>query len=157
MSRLRTLMSQSPAIIISLIALTFSLGTGAGYAATAVGSSPATTKITWHTLSLKNGWTGTAKYFSGTGNPAYTVTGGVVYLTGVAHRSNTAVPSVIGVLPKGDRPKHSLWFAGFNYAGSGQSEIAVFPNGNVEVLGGTTAGDQYYFTSLAGIEFPLGS
>jgi hypothetical protein len=156
MSRFRTIMSQSPAIVISVIALTFSLGGGAGYAATVIakGSAP---KITWHKLPLRDKWLAAGSAFS-TGNPEYTVSNSIVYLTGVAHRTDqsSSIPSVIGILPKSARPKHSLWFTAYNYAASGEAEIAVFPNGDVEVLG-TPGGDENYFTSLAGIEFPLGS
>lgn len=155
MSRFRTMMSKSPAIVISLIALTFSLGGGAGYAATVVakGSAP---KITWHKLPLRNKWLAAPKGY-GAGAPAYTVSNSIVYLTGAADRTNqtSSIPSVIGVLPKSARPKHILSFAAFNYAAGGESSIEVFPNGNVEVLG--NGGDENFFTSLAGIEFPLGS
>jgi hypothetical protein len=162
MKRIRTLAGQSPAIIISLIALTFSLGSGAGYAASVATNHTATTKISWHGLSLKSGWTPAAKGF-GVGKPAYTVSNGVVYLTGVASRANqsASIPSLVGILPKGARPTHGLWFESYNYAATGESAIAVYPNGDVEVFGengaGTGPGDQDYFTSLAGIEFPLGS
>src|ERR1700722_14598338 len=100
--RFRALASQSPAIVISVIALTFSLGGGAGYAASVASSHPAI-KITWHKLSLKNGWHSGAGAFAGTGTPAYTVSNGVVYLTGVADHSNTASTAPLGLLPKGAR------------------------------------------------------
>jgi hypothetical protein len=155
MSRFRTIMSQSPAIIISVIALAFSLGSGAGYAASVVakGSAP---KISWHALPLRNSWQAAGSAFH-TGNPAYTVSNSIVYLTGVADRANQSspIPSVIGVLPRSARPKHSLWFTAYNYAGGGESSIEVLPNGDVEV--GGNGGDENFFTSLAGIEFPLGS
>jgi hypothetical protein len=157
MRRFRTIMNQSPAIIISVIALTFSLGGGAGYAAS-VAAKASPPKITWHKLPLRNGWQAGSKTFgSSLGNPGYTVSNSIVYLTGVADQPSQSVslPSVIGVLPKSARPKHCLWFTAYNYAASGESEIAVFPNGDVEVLG--TQADQGTFTSLAGIEFPLGS
>jgi hypothetical protein len=136
-----------------VIALTFSLGGGAGYAATVIakGSAP---KITWHKLPLRNGWTAAAKGYDA-GSPSYTVSNSIVYLTGATSRSSTAVPSAIGVLPKSARPKHTLSFAAFNYAANGGSDIQVEPNGDVVVNG--SGGDEYYFTSLAGIEFPLGS
>ncbi len=155
MSRFQTMMRQSPAIVISLIALTFSVGGGAGYAATVVakGSAP---KITWHKLPLGNSWLAAGSAFK-TGNPEYTVSNRIVYLTGVAHRTNqsSSIPSVIGVLPKSARPEHSLWFTAFNESASAESWIAVFPNGNVEV--GGNGGDENYFSSLAGVEYPLGS
>ena len=145
MNRFRALVSQSPAIIISLIALTFSLGGGVGYAATVAQGSPAI-KITWHALSLRNKWTAEPKG-STVGRPAYTVSNGVVYLTGVATRANQSlpIPSVIGVLPVGARPAHNLWFPAFNDSASGQSAIEVIKNGDVEVLG--NGGDENFFTT----------
>jgi hypothetical protein len=158
MSWFRSIIRQSPAIVISLTALTLSLGGGVGYAASVAAGSAQITKITWHALPLRNQWRDAAKAgFAGEGNAAYTVSNAVVYLTGVVDRADQSlpIPSVIGVLPKGARPAHRLWFAAFNEAAAGQSQIAIFPNGDVEVLG--NGGDENFFTSLAGIEFPLGS
>jgi hypothetical protein len=153
MGRFRSTARQSPAIIISLIALTLSLGGGAGYAASVASAKAPVTKITWHALPLVHGWKGAGKAFH-TGNPAYTVSNGIVYLTGTVDHAGTA-PSELGVLPKGARPKHTLWFAAFNEAASGGAFIDIAPNGDVFV--GGSGGDDAYFTSLAGIEFPLGS
>jgi hypothetical protein len=153
MKRARSIVTQSPAIILSVIALIFSLGGGAGYAASVATSHPAVTKIHWHALSLRNGWHSAGPAFH-VGNPEYTVSNGVVYLTGVADRSNTSLP-VLGVLPKGARPRHLLSLPAFNYAANGESSLEISPNGDIQVLG--NGGDEYYFTSLAGISFPLGS
>ncbi|HUA41836.1 MAG TPA: hypothetical protein VMA32_09730 [Streptosporangiaceae bacterium] len=60
-----------------------------------------------------------------------------------------------GTASEHKRPKHALWFTALNEAASGESWIAVLPNGDIEV--GGNGGDENYFTSLAGIEFPLGS
>jgi hypothetical protein len=155
MSRFRTMMSQSPAIVISVIALTFSLGGGAGFAASVAAKAPAAPKITWHKLPLRKGWQAAPKGF-GAGTPAFTVSNSIVYLTGAADRTNQSTPlGELGLLPKSARPKHVLSFAAFNYAANGESSIEVFPNGQVWVIG--NGGDENYFTSLAGIEFPLGS
>jgi hypothetical protein len=150
-------MRQSPAIVISLVALTFSLGGGAGYAASVATAKAPATKITWHALGLKGQWRSAAKAGFAVGGPAYTVSNGIVYLTGAVDRANQTLPlpSVIGVLPKGARPTHNLWFAAFNEAATGGSSIEVSPNGAVTV--GGSGGDENYFTSLAGVEFPLGS
>jgi hypothetical protein len=155
MRKIRSFASQSPAIVISQIPQTFSLGSGAGYAASTVTSHPAATKISWHNLSLRNGWHAAAKGYD-TGTPAYTVSNGIVYLTGALSRANqSATLGLVGVLPKSARPKHLLEFTGYNYAAAGETSIAVYPNGNVDVYG--NGGDENYFSSLAGIEFPLGS
>jgi hypothetical protein len=156
MKRFRILAHQSPAIIISLIALTFSLGSGAGYAASVAAQRPSAAKIEWHYLSLKKPWAPMPKAWD-TGRPAYAVSNNVVYLTGAANRTNQSlpIPAIIGLLPRGARPAHILWFESYNYAAGGESSIEVEPNGDVVVWG--TGGDENYFTSLAGVSFPLGS
>jgi hypothetical protein len=153
MARFRSTMRQSPAIIISIVALTFSLGGGAGYAASVATAKAPATKITWHALKLLNGWHAAGKAFH-TGNPAYTVSNGIVYLTGTADHAGTSLPT-LGALPKGARPTHTLWFGAFNEAAAGGAFVEIAPNGAV-IVGGS-GGDQDFFTSLAGIEFPLGS
>jgi hypothetical protein len=155
MSRIRSSMRQSPAIVIALIALTFSLGGGAGYAASvSAAKAPAATKITWHALSLRSGWHAAAKGY-GAANPQYTVSNGIVYLDGAVSRTSQALPALIGVLPRGSRPSHWLTFEGENYAASGETDIQIAPNGDVYVNG--SGGDEYYFQSLDGIQFPLGA
>jgi hypothetical protein len=153
MRRFRSAMRQSPAIVISLIALTFSLGGGMGYAASVATAKAPATKITWHALGLRGGWHAAGKAFD-TGNPAYTVSNGIVYLTGTADHAGTSLPT-LAVLPKGARPTHNLWFAAFNEAAAGGVWVEISPNGAITI--GGSGGDQDFFTSLAGIEFPLGS
>jgi hypothetical protein len=162
MRRLRSMLGQSPAIIISLIALTFSLGSGAGYAAsvvtkpavtdpaTSAPAKPAATKITWHALALVNGWHAAGKA-PVAGPPSYTVSNGVVYLTGVADRAKPST-SALAVLPKAARPVHDLWFSAFNLSEQG-GYVEVESNGDVFVEGD----EENAFASLAGVEFPLGS
>jgi hypothetical protein len=155
MKRFRALATQSPAIVISVIALTFSLGGGAGYAASTV-TSQATAKVSWHRLTLRGSWKPAAAGFR-VGRPEYAVSNGVVYLTGVAARANQtlSIPATVGTLPRGARPTHNLWFTAFNYAAANESWIEVATNGNV-IVGGN-GGDENFFTSLAGISFPLGA
>jgi hypothetical protein len=155
---MRSIAKQSPAIVISLVALTFSLGSGAGWAASDATTHPAKAapKPTWHALTLKNQWKAAAKGY-GAARPQYTIVNDVVFLDGAASRANQTLPltQVIGYLPKSARPRHVLDFAAANYAANGESSIYVFPNGAIEVLG--NGGDENYFTSLDGIQFPLGS
>jgi hypothetical protein len=156
MSRIRATMKQSPAIVISVLALTLSLGGGAGYAASVATAKTAPVKITWHALSLRSGWKAAAKGFGAAG-PQYTVSNGIVYLDGGASHAGTTFPglSTIAVLPKGARPSHWLNFEAFNEAANGEVSFEIGPNGAVDVLG--NGGDQYYFTSLDGLQFPLGA
>src|ERR1039458_3469509 len=117
MKRFRSIAAQSPALVISIAALFFSLGSGAGYAAT-LSSQPATTvqgthvvsaygvaprtATTWHTLSLLNGWHGDS--YDG-GAPSYGVNGsGILYLRGSLDNSSSNTSETFAVLPPGNRP-----------------------------------------------------
>jgi len=161
MRKIRSFASQSPAIIISLIALTFSLGSGAGYAASTVTSHPAkATKITWHHLKLINGWKSAQKeYGENWGYPSYAISNGVVYLSGAI--SNSAGPNneAVAVLPRGYRPSTMATFA---VAGasvlegdSDDGSVFVFPDGGITT--GLASVDSTAFTSLTGVTFALGS
>src|SRR5215813_9691179 len=104
MARIRSMVRQSPAIAIATLALVFSLGGGAGYAASSAHSAAA--KITFHKLTLKNGWKPeTANHV---GVPAYGISGGVVHLTGGMHQPSGSVRK-FATLPLAARPKHTLW------------------------------------------------
>lgn len=151
MGRFRSTMRQSPAIIISLVALTFSLGGGAGYAASvATAKAPAPTKITWHALKVLKGWHGNTDKL---GDPAYAVSNGIVYLAGTAnYGTNVNPPPVLAVLPKGARPKHELELVAYSAAADTPAAVYIYSNGDI-VSEGVNA---YYTTSLAGISFPAG-
>jgi hypothetical protein len=151
MGRFRSTMRQSPAIIISLMALTLSLGGGAGYAASvATAKAPAPTKITWHALKVLKGWHGNTFKL---GDPAYAVSNGVVYLAGAAnYGSNISPLPVLAVLPKGARPRQTLELGAYSSSAVAPAAIYIYSNGDI-VAGGANA---YYTTSLAGISFPAG-
>jgi hypothetical protein len=164
MSRVRKLSAQSPAIIISMLALVFSLGGGA-YAATVFtgGHAPASgaarsARIVFHRLGLKDGWKPASKVYDA-GTPSYTVTNGIVYLSGGIFQPVQG-KAEFAVLPKGARPATNLWITvsveeGVSNVGtlyisrSGVMEVYATPTG-----AGTPASD---FTALGGVSFPLGS
>lgn len=169
MARLRSLAAQSPALVIATVALIFSIGGGAGYAASMLNGSQiaphsipanrieahsigagelATTKITFHAFHLLHGWTSEG---TSTGKPSYALSDGVVYLSGGMHQP-TGSGSEIGFLPKGDRPVHKLWLSAFSEATT-SAFIEVLPDGAV-FAGGS---DAPFFASLAGVSFPLKS
>jgi hypothetical protein len=149
MSRFRSIARQSPAIVISLLALTFSLGSGAGYAASVATSHPASpTKIIWHVLKLRNGW---HTFSSALGAPSYAIRNGVVYLAGGAARSGSGLP-VLAVLPAGARPKHFLELGAFSSAANTPAALFIASNGDITPSGANAS----YQTSLAGISFPVG-
>src|SRR5689334_10609062 len=61
------------------------VGAGSASAATAQPAAPAVTGVTWHKLTPINGWQSGQTGF-GTGNPAWTVRNGVVYLSGSVYQ-----------------------------------------------------------------------
>jgi hypothetical protein len=148
MHRLHSIIRQSPAIVISLVALTFSLGTGAGYAASTASAHSSSTKITWHSLKLINKW---HEVFASYGAPAYAVSNGVVYLTGAFQGGTTGE---FAVLPKGARPKHTLLIATYNDDISSVTSAWVYitPSGQMNINGAADAA----LSSIDGVSFPAG-
>jgi hypothetical protein len=167
MRKIRSIATQSPAIAISILALVFSLGTGAGYAATH-DTTKTTTHVTWHNLGTTNGWHSGAHAadIPETDNPGYTIINDVVYLTGSVVTANSTNPELLpfAALPKGYRPTHALAFAaGGPYdALLGDTflcEVFIESNGAMyshcpQDIWGGAAGS---YTSLNGLSFPLGS
>jgi hypothetical protein len=143
MRSVRSLLAQSPAVAISLVALVFAMGTGAGYAATS--ASGTTTRITFHNLRLHGHWQGHLKYG---------VSGGVVYLAGSAGNSNGNRISMT-TLPPAERPTRQLDLT-INLGGLGTGVIQVTPDGQISAFaeGGV---NNFTFVSLDGVSFPLGS
>jgi hypothetical protein len=180
MSRLRTITTQSPAIVISTVALVFSLGAGAGagYAATVIQGNqiaphsiqanrlvnhsigatqlspqlPAT-KIAFHRLKLINGWQSSQNAFD-TGNPAYGIRDGIVYLSGSVHQAKVG-NTEFAVLPKGARPTHDLYLTVYTFQGT-TGTLRVEPNGQLLAISSTNTASQDY-TSLAAVCFPVNS
>jgi hypothetical protein len=100
--------------------------------------------------SLENGWQSSDSQW-GTGDPSYSVSNGMVYLTGSLHQSAGA-DQAFGVLPPAARPAHTMYFSVYTY------------NGTIGLLEIDTSGTMYaYFggaqqyTSLAGVSFPVAS
>jgi hypothetical protein len=145
MARLRSFMVQFPAIIVAALALAFSLGGGAGYAASAA-DQPAT--VAFHALKLMHGW---SKDTTSTGAPAYAVGNGVVYLSGGMHQT-AGTNNEFAVLPKGARPSHTLWIGVYSEATT-SAFLEITPSGAM-FIGGS---DDQFFASLAGVSFVVGS
>ena len=115
-------------------------------------SFPAATTAV-HKLSLLNGWqSGQSAY--DTGDPAYTVTGGVVYLSGsMVQTAGTDLR--FAVLPPAARPRHNLWITTYTFGGA-VGALLIRPSGVMSAFNVTGNAAQTY-TSLAGISYPLGS
>jgi hypothetical protein len=149
MSRLRSLIGQSPAIAIASAALVMSVAGGAT-AATIAHESPAAT-VKWHSLTLLNGW----KYagFNSFHAAYYVDANHVLHLRGSAHAGLAGKP--VFRLPTSVRPSHVV--SEVIYASGGvPAALQVSPAGQVTVfdqLGNTKVTD---FTSFDGVSFPLG-
>jgi hypothetical protein len=144
MSRLRSLISQSPAIVISVIALAVSAAGGAT-AATAVSQQPAA-RVTWHNLKLLNGW-----QYGGFGSfhaSYYVDASHVIHLRGSA-RAGTSGLAVFR-LPRSIRPSHALSLV--IYTDGGPASMNIASNGNATTFGGNVLD----FTSFDGVSFPKG-
>src|SRR5215472_17022807 len=143
---------QSLVAASALAALGVSACAGSASAATAPPARPTITGVTWHQLTLINGWVSGQSQFPGDGIPAWTVRNGVVYLTGsVIQTSGTN--SEFAVLPPAARPSHYLYMT-VSVAGQGTSGwVVVYPNGAMYAAGDPYS-DAQGFTGLAGISYP---
>jgi hypothetical protein len=106
--------------------------------------------MTMSTLPLENGWQSSDGQF-GTGDPSYSVSNGMVYLSGSLNQPAGDV-QVFGVLPPAARPAHPMYLSVYTYNGA-IGELEIDTNGNMVVYEG---GAQQY-TSLAGVSFPVAS
>jgi hypothetical protein len=139
MKRARWILANSPAIAISMVALVFALGSGAGYAASTASSG----QPVFHQLKLRPFWTGHAEY---------TVIDGVVYLSGIIndHKKGHNEPLQ---LPRSVLPKGNLYIP--IVVGGTDGDVAIDPDGGVLVV--TPKHDAFGFVSLAGVSYPIGA
>jgi len=128
----------------------FATGSGSRALTSLAGISYTAAGVTSRRLALINGWTSEASI--GTGNPSYTVIGGVVYLAGSMHQL-TGTNTHFAVLPKSARPAHYLLIKTWSN-GDTVGIIAIRPNGDMFSFGSPGSRP---FTSLAAISYPLGS
>src|ERR1051326_2767332 len=163
MGRFRSLISQSPAIVISLLAVVLSVGGGA-YASTmsAARSSPAnqavTAGVSWTSLALINGWASENGTFQ-SGNPKVAEQNNIVYLSGsLAQPSGTS--DIFATLPSSFRPSHNMWITVYTDSGT-SGTLFIGHDGTMEAFSsascnGTQNAAQCY-TSLATVSFPVNS
>jgi hypothetical protein len=178
MSRLRSLAGQSPAIVISIIALACSLSGGA-YAATQLHATQTASTATvrsqiphhstspaweedadfdWHNLTLINGWI-TLPDNLGFGPPAFAIRDGIVYFRGALQQRSPATP-IFAILHTNLRLTHTLRIAISVAPDPGQGiggTLRITPIGHhrwrLEAIGPQAP----FFASLAGASFPLTS
>lgn len=147
MTRIRSMLGQSPAIAVAAAALALSLA--GGTAAATVASQPTPAAVPWHSMKLLNGW-----QYAGFGSfhlAYYLDSSHVVHLRGSAHLGN--VSQAVFRLPVGTRPAHVLSMV--IYTDNGPAEMQIRTSGYAFVINpaGGTATD---FSSFDGVSFPLG-
>jgi hypothetical protein len=127
------------------------LAAAPGGASAATG--PATTGVPWHTLTLLNHWHSEQKFLN-TGDPAWAVRDGVVYLRGVMAQSPASgtASGTFAVLPKAARPARKLYLS--VDADGVYGDLIIFPGGVMNVSSPAPL-EAKSFTSLDGISFPL--
>ena len=108
--------------------------------------------LTWHPLILLNGWASAGAQY-GTGDPAWAIKDGIVYLSGSLTQPGGTPASnpEVAMLPKAATPKVSIYTLAYTLEGD-RGFVGV------NTLGGLYAesnnSDAQQFTSLAGISYP---
>jgi hypothetical protein len=113
------------------------------------GVSYPTAMMTEHSFTLMNGWASAQAPF-GTGDPAYAVKNGIVYVSG-SLKNGTATD--FGMLPVGARPSNIIYRGTYTLQGA-YGEAYFEPGGFAGAI--LTSASKVY-TSLAGISFPASS
>ena len=165
MGRFRSLVAQSPAIVISLLAVVLSIGGGA-YASTHLSAahSPAANSaipaagVSWTSLSLVNGWVSENGTFQ-SGNPKVAEQSNIVYLSGSLAQP-TPASSQFATLPSSFRPSHNMWITVYTVDGT-SGTLYIGHDGTMEATSGGSCGsgqtDAECFTSLATVSYPINS
>ena len=138
--------------VLALIALTVSLsGTGFAFGRSANNAQPQTVALTWHAITLKNGWV-YADF--GSYHAQYSKSGGIVRLRG-SLSSGSPYPAVAFRLPIAARPRHTLWLPVYALSGS-SGGLEIDPDGRVKVFDDSGSNtDVTGYTSLDGISFSV--
>jgi hypothetical protein len=103
-----------------------------------------------HALTLRNGWRSSESDFN-SGDPSYSVSGGIVYLSGSLHQAS-GTSDEFATLPKAARPAHVQYISVYTFGG----EIGVLQidrDGQMFGYGGQAQS----YTSLAGLSYPAAS
>ena len=100
-------------------------------------------------LALENGWQSSQSRYD-TGNPAYSVSNGVVYLSGSMHTGGTS--RLAFVLPKAARPAAGMYISTYTFDGT-TGWLHIQSTGQVYADGPSAP----EYTNLANISFPVAS
>ena len=149
---MRDIRRPSSATVLAVLALAVSLsGTGFAFGRSASNqqAQPQAVSVTWHALTLKNGWVYADydSYHAG----YYKDSGGIVHLRG-SLAGGTAYPAVVFRLPVGARPNHTLWLPIYAVNGS-SGGLEIDPDGRAKVFDDNSGSDVNGYASLDGISF----
>jgi hypothetical protein len=125
-------------------ALTLALGGSVALAATP--ATPAAS-VSWHKISLINGWESSQPDYQ-TGNPSWAVKSGIVFLSGSVHQTG-GTSNEFAVLPPAARPAHVLHITIYTQYGTSGS-LDILTDGEVRAYGYGADG----YASLAGVSYP---
>ncbi len=123
-------------------------GSAPGFTSLAAVSFPARS-VRQSKLTLLNGWHSEQSTWK-SGDPSYSVSGGVVHLSGSLATSGTS--DEFAVLPPGERRAHVEYITVYSYAGT-HGTLELDPDGTASAYSGTTTS----FTSLAAVSYPAAS
>src|SRR5215470_19041624 len=179
MRRIRSIAAQSPAIVISMLAVVLTLGGGAlasthhNHLVAGPSQGPVHTlkvagshavahsgaKVSWHGLVLQNGWISANGLFA-SGNPRVALQNGIVYLSGSLLQS-TGTSQVFAFLPSTYRPSHNMWITVYTYGGT-SGTLYIGKDGSMQAFseakcGSGPASAAQCFTSLATVSYPINS
>jgi len=113
------------------------------------------TTVTWHTITLQNGWKSAQTSIYQVANPSYAVYGGIVYLDGTLTQptGTPTSPTQFGVLPLGFRPAHTVYLTVLTGGGSSTpGRVKITPTG--VMTASSPSGSARALTSLAAVSFP---
>jgi hypothetical protein len=148
--RSRLARAASLAVPVAASALIVSIGSTPAHAAGSQADPSATVAgVTWHKLTLINGWKSSQSTWI-TGNPSYAIKGGVVYLSGSLHGGTPS--SNFAILPKAARPAHWLYLA-IATQNDTLGTLRIQSDGEMSVYS-TPATDATTFSSLAAVSYP---
>jgi hypothetical protein len=115
------------------------------------GTPAPSTSVSFHSLSLRNGWRPSAS--SALGAPAYGLNGtGVVYFRGALKLGHA---TLVAVLPTRARPVHDLFFP-IEVGNFSTGRLEIRPNGDMLIVS-HPALNSFMFSSLDGVSFPASS
>jgi hypothetical protein len=176
MRRIRSIAAQTPAIVISMLAVVLCLGGGA-YASThhmvagpsqgpihtmqtadsQEAANTTTAGVSWHSLVLQNAWVSSNAAFA-TGNPKVALQGSVVYLSGSMHQT-TPGSAIFSFLPSTYRPIHNLYITVYTNGGT-SGTLYIGKDGTMMAFSSAGCGSgnaAQCFTSLATVSYPINS